>query len=109
MQRCPLYLVNSNGQDKSLTDWRREDFVVFDKLICVLSHVFNVEHVVQVTVFVRDQIKYNMAVFLKGIYVVEHYKRISIELCGHCLSSLPVDQIEICLQQTNINRSTSRI
>lgn len=84
-------------KDKPLARWSREVLVVLYKLVNILLHVVDVEHIVQIAVLVCDQVKDNMVIFLISIDVMEDHKWVSVVLCAHSFPSLPIDQMEQCL------------
>lgn len=90
-----IYLVNSERQDESLADWWGDvDLVALNEFLGFLSQVRKVEHFIQIAVFVGDHVKHYMAVVLVGVDMVENHQGIGVELGGHSLPSLLVDQVD---------------
>lgn len=90
----PLYLVDVERQDEPLADWGRKDFVGLDEAAGVVSHVLDIEHIVQVAVLVADQVEHHVTVVLIGIDVVEDHQGIAIETGGEGLPCLFVDEVQ---------------
>lgn len=70
-----------------------------DEVAGVFFQVLEIEHVVQVAVFVADQVKHHMAVVLVGIDVVENHQGISIKVGRDDLSCLFIDDMKQSLEK----------
>lgn len=81
-------------QDEPLADRRAEAFIGLHEAAGVLSHVLDVEHVVQVAVLVGDKVEHHVVVDLVCVYVVKNHQGVAIEASGHRLSCLSVDDVK---------------
>jgi len=87
-------LVDVERQDEPLDDRRGEAVVGLDEVAGLLSHVLDVEHVVQVAVLVADQVEHHVAVVLVSVDMVKDHHGVAIETRGDCLPGLSVDDVE---------------
>lgn len=88
------YLVDVERHDKPLADWRAEFLVGLHEVAGVLSHVPDVEHIVQAAVLIGDHVEHHVSVLLIGVNVVENHQGVPVVTSGYCLSRLPVDDVE---------------
>ncbi len=86
--------MDAERQDEPLAHGRTEALVGLDEAARLLSHVLDVEHVVQVAVFVADEVKHHVAIRLICIDVVENHQGVTIETSGHGLSCVSVDDVK---------------
>lgn len=98
--------MDAERQNKSLADRWGEFLVGVDEAVGFLFHVLDVEHVVQVAVFVADQVEHHMVVGLVGVDVVENHQCVGIETGAHLLSCVSVDDVKQCLGQRWKERSS---
>lgn len=92
-----FYLVYVERKDKPLACWSREVLVGLYKMCNILLHVVEIEHIVQIAVLVRNQVKDDMAIFFISIDVMEDHKWVCVVLCFHSFPSLPIDHMDQCL------------
>lgn len=89
-------------QDEPLGDGRWEAAVGLDEAAGLLSHVLDVEHVVQVAVLVADQVEHHVVVVLVGVDVVEDHQGVAVETRGNRLSRLSVYDVEQRLRKERV-------
>lgn len=91
--------MGAERQDEPLAGRWREALVGLDEAAGRLCHVLDVEHVVQVAVFVGDQVEHHVVVVLVGVDVVEDVESRRSELvAAHVTCRVFGGQVEPCLQ-----------
>lgn len=102
-----LYLRDVERQDKPLADRRREAGVGLDEALGRLSQVADVEHVVQVSVPIGDQVKHHVVVLLVRVDVMEDHQGVAVETGRNHLPCLSVDEVKQGLKERRGMRVTT--
>lgn len=93
-RRAEAYPLDVERQDEPLADGRAEDLVGLGEGLALSPHVLDVEHVVQVAVFVGDEVEHHVTFVFVRVDVVEGHESVGVVTRGHGLPGLSVEDVD---------------